>query len=107
MKRTSPGRTRQSRRPHGSPDAIIDSMKRRRESQLVVRKLDPKVVDALKTRAARHGRSMEAEHRDILQSALRPATERTSFKEWLFKMPDVGTDRDFARNRRRPRPVRL
>ena len=82
-------------------------MKRRKESQLVVRKLDPGVVNALRTRAARHGRSMEAEHRDILRTALRPASDGTSFKEWLLKMPDVGTDRDFARNRRRPRPVRL
>ena len=82
-------------------------MKPRKESQLVVRKLDPEVVDALKTRAARHGRSMEAEHRDILRTALRPATESTSFKESLLKMPDVGTDRDFARSRRRPRPVKL
>jgi plasmid stability protein len=82
-------------------------MKRRKEFQLVVRKLEPEVVDALRTRAARRGRSMEAEHREILRSALRPAAGRTSFKEWLLKMPDVGTARDFARNRRRPRPVRL
>jgi len=82
-------------------------VKRRKESQLVVRKLDPQVVEALRTRAARHGRSMEAEHRVILQTALGPAANRTSFKEWLLKMPDVGTDRDFERNRRQPRPVRL
>lgn len=82
-------------------------MKRQKESQLVVRKLDPKLVEALRTRAARHGHSMEAEHRDILRAALRPAPDRTSFKEWLLRMPDVGTDRDFARDRRRPRPVRL
>jgi antitoxin FitA len=83
---------------------------RRKESQLVVRKLDPRVVDALRTRAARHGRSMEAEHREILRAALRPAPDRTSLKEWLRRMPNVGTDRDFTRDRRRPRrprPVRL
>jgi plasmid stability protein len=82
-------------------------MRRRNESQLVVRRLEPEVVAALRARAARHGRSMEAEHREILRSALRPGLERTSFKDWLLRMPDVGTDRDFARNRRRPRPVRL
>lgn len=82
-------------------------MRRRKESQLVVRKLDPEIVDALRARAAHQGHSMEAEHRKILRAALRPAGERASFKEWLLKMPDVGTDRDFARNRRRPRPVRL
>jgi plasmid stability protein len=82
-------------------------MKRRKEFQLVVRKLEPEVVDALRTRAARRGQSMEAEHREILRAALRPATGRTSFKAWLLRMPDVGTDRDFARSRRRPRPVKL
>jgi len=50
---------------------------------------------------------MEAEHREILKAVLRPTAESTSFKEWLLKMPDVGTDRDFARNRQRPRPVKL
>ena len=50
---------------------------------------------------------MEAEHREILREALRPGRGRTSFKEWLLRMPDVGTDKDFARVRRRPRPVRL
>jgi antitoxin FitA len=82
-------------------------MKRRRDFQLVVRKLESEVVDALRTRAARKGHSMEAEHRDILRAALRPAPAKTSFKEWLLKMPDVGTDKDFARNHRPPRPVRL
>jgi len=82
-------------------------MKQRKDFQLVVRKLEAEVVEALRTRAARTGHSMEAEHRDILRAALRPAAPKTSFKEWLLKMPDVGTDKDFARNRRPPRPVRL
>jgi len=73
----------------------------------VVRNLDPEIVTALKSRAVRRGRSMEAEHREILREALRPGRGRTSFKEWLLRMPDVGTDKDFARVRRRPRPVRL
>ena len=76
-------------------------------AQLIVRKLEPEIVSALRARAARKGRSMEAEHRDILTVALRPGRGRTSFKEWLTRMPDVGTARDFARLRRRPRPVRL
>ena len=82
-------------------------MKRKKASQLVVRKLEPAVIDALRTRAARRGHSMEAEHRDILRAALRPAIGKTTFKEWLLRMPDVGNDRDFVRNRRRPRPVKL
>jgi len=53
------------------------------------------------------GRAMEAEHREILRAALRPRRGRTSFREWLLRMPTVGTDKDFARARRRPRPVGL
>ena len=40
--------------------------------QLPVRGVPEEVVDALKRRAAEHGRSAEAEHRIILQEALRP-----------------------------------
>jgi plasmid stability protein len=76
-------------------------------AQLIVRNLEPEIVAALRARAARKGRSMEAEHREILSGALRPGRGRTSFKEWLARMPDVGTAHDFERLRRRPRPVRL
>jgi plasmid stability protein len=47
-------------------------------AQLVVRNLDAEIVAALRTRAARKGRSMEAEHRDILADALRSGRGRTS-----------------------------
>ena len=82
-------------------------MKGSERAQLVVRNLEPEIVAALKSRAVRRGRSMEAEHREILRAALRPGRGRTSFKEWLLRMPDVGADKDFARVRPRPRPVRL
>lgn len=39
---------------------------------LVVRQLDDDLVRRLKERAAAHGRSAEAEHRSILDEALRP-----------------------------------
>ena len=39
-------------------------------AQLTVRKVPAQVVDALKKRAAARGRSAEAEHRDILHTAL-------------------------------------
>lgn len=39
-------------------------------SNLHVRNLDDDLVLALKRRAARHGRSAEAEHREILRQAL-------------------------------------
>jgi antitoxin FitA len=45
-------------------------------SQLIVRNLDPMVKERLKGRARRHGRSMEAEARLILQDALRTGVRR-------------------------------
>jgi len=39
--------------------------------QLLVRNVPQDVVEALKRRAAEHGRSAEAEHRVILEEALR------------------------------------
>jgi len=39
-------------------------------AQLTVRNLTREVVGALKRRAAAHGRSAEAEHREILREAL-------------------------------------
>ncbi len=43
--------------------------------QLIVRGLDDRLIQALKQRAARAGRAAEAEHRAILEAALRPETE--------------------------------
>ena len=78
-----------------------------KKAQLIVRNLDPAVVAALRVRAARHGRSVEAEHRDILVATLRPRRTRQTLKEALLSMPNVGTDRDFARVRQRARAVRI
>ena len=39
-------------------------------ASLLVRNLDPSVKDRLRVRAARHGRSMEAEARAILEAAV-------------------------------------
>jgi plasmid stability protein len=75
-------------------------------AQLVVRKLESKVVLELRKRAARSGRSMEAEHREILRAALLPARGKKSLKELLL-MPTVGQDSDFARPEGKPRRVRL
>ena len=65
-------------------------------SNLVVRNLDQRIVDALKKRAVRHGRSAEAEHRALLEELLlRP--KRKSFVELISEMPNVGEDKDFER----------
>ena len=65
-------------------------------ADLIVRGVDEALVKALKERAVAHGRSAEAEHREILAAALaRP--RRRSFAEVLASMPDVGADADFER----------
>lgn len=63
---------------------------------LIVRNLEPNIVDELKRRAARHGRSAEAEHRELLRSLLSRPTRR-SLAEVLAAMPEVGRDEDFNR----------
>lgn len=42
-------------------------------AQLIVRNIDDELVRILKERATRHGRSAEAEHREILKEALQPS----------------------------------
>ena len=49
-------------------------------AQLIVRNIDQELVARLKLRAAEHGRSAEAEHREILRQALAEEPRR-SFKE--------------------------
>ena len=75
-------------------------------SQLIVRNVGQEIVGALKRRAVRHGRSAEAEHREILRAALREDVERASFKAALASMPDVGTDEDFEFEPDLPLPSR-
>jgi len=65
-------------------------------ANLVVRNLDQRIVDALKQRAARHGRSAEAEHRALLEELLLQPKAK-SFVEVLAAMPNVGEDEDFDR----------
>jgi len=65
-------------------------------ASLVVRNLDPRIVEALKQRAAKHGRSAEAEHRALLEAALLRPKGR-SFAEVLATIPNVGQDEDFER----------
>jgi plasmid stability protein len=50
-------------------------------AQLTVRNLPPAVVSALKARAARAGRSAEAEHRRILEEALSGPSAADFFAE--------------------------
>ncbi len=93
----APGRTWQP----GPPVIAMISM-----AQLIVRDIEKALVDLLKRRAAAHGRSAEAEHREILRAALQPRSS-LSLKDRLLTMPDVGTDADFVIERARARRVTL
>ena len=74
--------------------------------QLLVRNLDDELVQQLKVRAARHGRSMEAEHRKILREVLTERKEERevpSLKALLLAMPELSEDElkrqdDFGRD---------
>ncbi|MDH5324715.1 MAG: DNA-binding protein [Gammaproteobacteria bacterium] len=65
-------------------------------ARLLVRDLDPEIAKALKKQAAKHGRSAEAEHREILKQALL-GPKKKSFAQVLLSMPNVGQDSDFER----------
>lgn len=75
-------------------------------AQLIVRNIDELVVEALRIRAARNGRSAEAEHREILREALLEKKGR-DLKKHLLAMPDVGEDADFEAPRPPARTVEL
>jgi plasmid stability protein len=72
-------------------------------AQLIVRNLEDALVKALRERAAKKGRSTEAEHREILRDALTTTRRRTSLKTLLQDMPDAGADGDFTRPRSKGR----
>ena len=75
-------------------------------AQLIVRNIDKAIVKALRSRAARHGRSAEAEHREILRAALSKGTG-TDLKQHLLAMPRIGRDQDFRPKRGRARRIEL
>ena len=66
------------------------------KKQLLVRDIDEDLVKALKQRAAKNGRSTEAEHRIILETALR-GPRKISLAEALTRIPPYGEDDDFKR----------
>ena len=78
-------------------------------AQLVVRKIEASVVARLRRRAARHGVSLEEEHRRILRAAVHPAGghEALTFKAYLLEMPAGGDDACFERPAAKSRRVRL
>jgi|AGTN01.2.fsa_nt_gi hypothetical protein len=73
-------------------------------AQLIVRKIEDRVVRRLRATAQRLGVSVEEAHRRVLrQSLLGESGPPPSFKEYLRTMPDAGNDSLFARQRTRSR----
>jgi len=76
-------------------------------AQVIVRKLNTRLVQRLKRRAAEHGVSMEEELRRLLREALEPAKQpkpKMNFKEFLMTCPDFG-DPDELRQKELPREI--
>ncbi len=66
-------------------------------SQLVVRNIEPEIVEALRQRAAAANISAEEQHRRLLREALaRP--RKLTFEELILSMPNGGRDEDFERD---------
>jgi plasmid stability protein len=76
-------------------------------AQLVVRKVNPRIVATLRLQAAANGRSVEAEHRAILEKATESRPRKTSLKDLLLAMPEGLGARDLKRTKIRPRPLVL
>jgi len=74
-------------------------------AQLIVRNLERDLVERLRMRAARHGVSMEEEHRQLLRTVLLPKGKRKglSFKSHLCALPNVFDDGLLRRHRTGPR----
>ena len=72
-------------------------------AQLIVRNVDNDLVQRLKERAAKHGRSAEEEHRQLLRMALRSEGVIARLRD----MPDLGVDADFGRSPDLPLDVEL
>ena len=62
-------------------------------AQLIVRNIDEELVALLKRRAAEHGRSAEAEHREILREVLKDEPRR-SFKELAARIRAITEGRN-------------
>lgn len=63
-------------------------------SNPVVRNIESAVAQASDDAMAWHGRSVDAEDREIVHAA-ESRLARSTFKEVLVSIPDVGADEDF------------
>ena len=67
-------------------------------AQRIVFKLNEELVRRLQLRATQNGRSVEAEHRAILQAVLMDDAPM-SFKDWLLSLSELGIEFSGERDR--------
>ena len=80
-------------------------------AELILHEVEFEIIRRLEHRAASHGITSEAEHRQILQEALAeevpdPAQYQV-LKDILFQMPEGGGDDDFKRVQEYPGDIDL
>ena len=63
-------------------------------AQLLVRNIDDSLVEALRKRAAKHGRSVEEEHRRILKRALKKKRPKKDLITMIRECPKFDGDDD-------------
>lgn len=73
-------------------------------ARLTIGNLPEELIQALKQLAARHKRTAEEEHREILRAAL-AGPRRVHLASVLAAIPHAGRDEDFARTQSDSRPV--
>ena len=75
--------------------------------QILIRRLDPRVVRKLRAKAAANGISTEEQARRILRRSLVGEAPAMSLIDFIRTMPDVRDGRIFRRPKRKPRKVKL
>ena len=74
-------------------------------AQLILNNVEEELVEELKLRAARNGKSPEEELRQIVERALGAKPGVPPLEDLLAQMPNVGEDEDFERRRDMPRSI--
>ncbi len=80
-------------------------------SDILIRKIDPAAKEALRRRAERRGKSLEADLRETLERIAREEAEtpddQMPFGDWLVSITRPGVDLDETLELLRSAPVRL
>ena len=81
---------------------------KREATDLLIRKVDPKLKNELKKRARAHGRSLSDEAKAVLDEALSPRKPEKKMGTWLFNLvrpEDRGNDLIFEYHGEMPKPL--